>query len=70
MLHTTQHFDGGDIDTFNNSPLGRKINVYGSKKRFPQLEVNMHLATTYEAVGGSTGDKYLDEQRFRTTMRD
>ncbi len=30
----------------------------------------MHLGKTFEAVGGSTGDKQYDNQRFRTTMRD
>ncbi len=70
MLHVTNYFDAGDIDKFNESPLGRNKNVYGSKKRFPQLEVNMHLGKTFEAVGGSTGDKEYDNQRFRTTMHD
>lgn len=30
----------------------------------------MHYSTTFEAVGGTTGDKQLDDMRFRTTQRD
>jgi len=30
----------------------------------------MHYSTTFEAVGGTRGDKTLDDMRFRTTQRD
>ena len=60
MLHVTHHFDAGDIDKFNESPLARKTIVYHSKRRFPSSEVNMHYTTTFTAVGGSSGDKELD----------
>ena len=69
MLHTTLHFDGGDIDKYNESPLGRSKIVYGSRKRFLSPDVNMHLGQTCELVGTSTGDKDYDNQRFNTTQR-
>ena len=70
MLHVTQHFDAGDIDKFVESPFKRTANVYHSKRRFESKAVNMHYATTFESVGGSTGDKQLDDLRFRTTQSD
>lgn len=70
MLHVTQHFDAGDIDKFNNSPVGKSNIVYHAKRRYPNNSVNMHYSTTFEAVGGSSGDPELDDQRFRTTQRD
>ena len=57
MIHTTQHFDAGDIDKFNNSPFRRTNIVYHAKKRFTSPNINMHYSTTFEAVGGTTGDK-------------
>ena len=70
MIHTTQHFDAGDIDKFNNSPFRRTNIVYHAKKRFTSPNINMHYSTTFEAVGGTTGDKQLDDERFRTTNKD
>ena len=61
MLHVTQHFDAGDIDKLNNSPVGKSNIVYHAKKRFKEPSVNMHYSTTFEAVGGSTGDRELDQ---------
>lgn len=60
MLHTTLHFDAGDIDKYNGEPLGRSKIVYGSRKRFMSPDVNMHLGTTFDAVGKATGDKDFD----------
>ena len=68
MLHTTQHFDAGDIDKFNDSPFKRNNIVYHAKKRFTSPAINMHYSTTFEAVGGTTGDKQLDLMRFRTSQ--
>ena len=70
MIHVTQHFDAGDIDKFNDSPFRRTNIVYHAKKRFTSPEINMHYSTTFEAVGGSTGNKQLDDMRFRTTNGD
>jgi len=42
-LHNTPFFTAGDIDKYNESPLGRPQNVYSSKKRFPSPEINKHL---------------------------
>ena len=70
MLHVTQHFDAGDIDKFNESPFRKTNIVYHAKRRYPSSNVNMHYSTTFEAVGGTTGDKQLDDMRFRTTQRD
>ena len=69
MLHTTMHFDASDIDKYNESPLGRKKIVYGSRKRFMSPEINMHIGRTFEAVGASSGDKDYENQRFNTTQR-
>ena len=69
MLHVTHHFDAGDIDKFNESPFRRTNIVYHAKKRFKSPEVNMHYTKTFDAVGTSTGDKELDNMRFRTTNR-
>ena len=70
MLHVTAHFDAGDIDKFNDSPFKKSPNVYHSKRRYDQKGINMHYSTTFEAVGGSTGDKDLDNMRFRTTSKE
>ena len=69
-MHVTQHFDAGDIDKFDHSPLKKTNIVYHAKKRFTQPNINMHYTTTFEAVGGSTGDKQLDDMRYRTTQRE
>ena len=69
MLHTTLHFDGGDIDKYNDSPLGRAKVVYGSRRRFLSPDVNMHIGQTFEAVGATTGDRDYDNARFNTTQR-
>ena len=70
MLHVTHHFDAGDIDKFNESPFRRTNIVYHAKKRFKSPGENMHYTKTFDAVGTSTGDKELDNLRFRTTNRD
>ena len=69
MLHVTEHFDAGDIDLLDGSPIRAKARVYHAKRRFPSPDVNMHYGTTHQIVGGTTGDKDLDDQRFRTTQK-
>ena len=69
-VHLTSHFTAGDIDAYNESPIGRPQRVYTSKKRFPSPEVNKHLGQTVQLVGASCGDTELDNMRFRTTNRD
>jgi len=66
MLHVTGHFDGCDIDKFNNSPVTRTNGVYHAKKRFMAPHINMHIGQTFNAVGASSGDKELDNMRFVT----
>ena len=71
MLHVTAHFDAGDLDKYNTSPMKKANIVYHSKRRFPSIENNMHYGTTFEAVGrNSGGDPELENMRFRTTHRD
>ena len=70
MLHSTAHFDAGDIDKFNSSPFRRNNIVYHSKRRYQSSNINMHYNTTFEAVGKKSDDPQIDEMRFRTTNRD
>jgi len=70
MLHVTGHFNATDIDKFNGNPVNRNQGVYGSKKRFPSPDVNMHLGQSFHAVGVTSGDANLDNMRFRTTQRE
>jgi len=34
------HFDAGDIDKYNENPLGRAKITYGSRKRFLSPDIN------------------------------
>ena len=71
MLHTTLHFDGGDIDKYNDSPLGRNKIVFGSKRRFMSPDINMHYGQSFQVVGLTTGDRAFDDSmRFATTNRE
>lgn len=69
-VHLTAHFTAGDIDAYNDSPIGRAQRVYRPKKRFLSPEINKHLGQTVVLVGASSGDAELDNMRFKTTNRD
>lgn len=70
MLHATSYMTGGDIDKCNESPFRRTNQLYHAKRRFPSIQVNMHYQKNFDAVGTSTGNKELDNMRFRTWNRD